>query len=80
MKNFSILLTIEDELGNSLSFTSVILKNKENIFKGETDEGGVCLIENIFEGHYELILKKDEEIIFKEFITIDNDLVYEVQI
>lgn len=77
---FSILITIEDEQENSLCFASIFLKNNKNIFEGQTDEGGVCLIENIFEGDYELILKKDKENIFKEFITINNDLIYEVYI
>lgn len=80
MKNFSILLTIEDELGNSLSFASVILKNKENIFEGQADEAGVLLMENIVEGAYKLILKKDKKIIFKEFVTINENLIYDIQI
>lgn len=77
---FSILITVENSLKDSLSFVSIFLKNNENIFEGQADEAGVCLIENIAEGDYELILKKDEEIIFKEFITINENLIYDIQI
>lgn len=80
MKKFSILITIEDEQENSLSFVSIFLKNKENIFEGQTDEAGVCLMENIKRGFYELILKKDEEIIFREYIEINENLIYDIQI